>query len=157
MSAFSNAFAWLDSREPNGPKTPFHNRPHSSFAKLVCPRNGDVARQQTRSPALSPPGWLPVNHKDRSNRTTASRPARIADGDRSALLCRIAPQSGCRRCQGTHDRAVWGKLSWHLQAREKAAALRWRQLQGRLSSEFPLRFTSQNIHLFCCIESASAP
>src|SRR5712664_1795683 len=135
MSAFSNAF-------------------------VLCQtgvQNGDVASLQTWSPALSPPGSLPVNHKDRSNRTTTSRPVRIADGDRSALLCRIAPQSGCRRCQGTHDRAVWGKLSWHLQAREKAAALRWRQLQGRLSSEFPLRFTSQNIHLFCCIESASAP
>jgi hypothetical protein len=99
-----------------------------------------------RSPTSSPPDWLPVNHKDRSNKTTASRPARIADGDRSALLSRIAPQSGCRRCQGTHDRAVWGKSSGHSQAREQAAALRWRQLQGRLSSEFPLRFTSQNIH-----------
>src|SRR5882757_3403558 len=69
--------------------------------------------------------WLPSRIGCRSviktavNRTTASRSARTADGDRSALLSRIAPQSGCRRCQGTHDRAVWGKSSWHLQAREQ--------------------------------------
>jgi hypothetical protein len=113
-----------------------HSQVPSSFAKLVCPRDGDVSSQQPRSPALSFLDWLPVNHKDRSNRTTASRPARIADGDRSALLSRIAPPSGCRRCQRTHDRAVWGKSSWHSQAREQAGALRWRQLQARLSSEF---------------------
>jgi hypothetical protein len=92
---------------------------------ITVPKSVVVAPQQTRSPTMRVLDWSPVNNKDRSNRTTASQPARITYGDRRVLPSRIAPQSGCSRCLRTHDKAVWGKSFQHLQAREKAGALRW--------------------------------
>jgi hypothetical protein len=70
------------------------------FPQFGLPGFTDKKHWQTWSLTLSFRDWSPVNNKDR-NRTMASKPAQITCGDGSAPPSRIAPQSGCSRCQRT--------------------------------------------------------